>query len=79
MQRRYRVLWVDDEIDLLRSHIIFLSERGYEVTPASNGEDAVALLRRGRYDIVLLDEMMAGRDGLPRSKVSVRSTHISPS
>ena len=64
MQRRYRVLWVDDEIDLLRSHIIFLSERGYEVTPASNGEDAVALLRRGRYDIVLLDEMMAGRDGL---------------
>ncbi|RKY62906.1 MAG: PglZ domain-containing protein [Candidatus Latescibacterota bacterium] len=63
-ERRYKVLWVDDEIDLLRSHVIFLSERGYEVVPISNGEDAVALLRREAFDLVLLDEMMTGRDGL---------------
>ena len=59
-----QVLWVDDEIDLLRAHIIFLGEKGYKVTPASNGEDALALISQQAFDIVLLDEMMAGRDGL---------------
>jgi CheY-like chemotaxis protein len=59
-----QVLWVDDEIDLLRAHIIFLGERGYEVMQASNGEDAISLVRQRPFDIVLLDEMMAGRDGL---------------
>lgn len=59
-----RLLWVDDEISLLRSHMIFLSERGYVVTPATNGDDAISLLRKEPFDVVLLDEMMAGRDGL---------------
>ena len=62
--RPRRILWVDDEIDLLRSHMIFLSERGYDVTPATNGQDALALLEDENFDIVLLDEMMAGMDGL---------------
>ncbi len=62
--RRRRILWVDDEIDLLRSHRIFLSERGYDVTPATNGDDALALVAGENYDIVLLDEMMPGMDGL---------------
>ncbi|OQB39454.1 MAG: Alginate biosynthesis transcriptional regulatory protein AlgB [Candidatus Latescibacteria bacterium ADurb.Bin168] len=61
---RRQILWVDDEIDLLRSHIIFLADRGYDVTPATNGEDAVALASERSFDIVLLDEMMAGQDGL---------------
>ncbi len=59
-----RIIWVDDEIDLLRSHIIFLQEHGYEVTPVTNADDAIALIAKERFDIVLLDEMMHGKDGL---------------
>lgn len=63
-QIRRRILWVDDEIDQLRSHIIFLDKRGYEVTPVNNGEDAIALIADERFDLVLLDEQMPGMDGL---------------
>ena len=59
-----QVLWADDEIDLLKPHQIFLNERGYEVTPVTNGDDAIALIQKRAFDIVLLDEMMSGRDGL---------------
>ncbi|MFQ5638069.1 MAG: response regulator, partial [bacterium] len=59
-----KILWVDDEIELLRSHIIFLEERGYEVTPVTNADDALALIKKTPFDIVLLDEMMHGKDGL---------------
>jgi CheY-like chemotaxis protein len=59
-----RVLWVDDEIDLLKPHVLFLSERNYEVTPVSNGDDAIVLCQQEHFDLVLLDEMMPGRDGL---------------
>jgi len=59
-----RIMWVDDEIDRLRSHVIFLEERGYEVTPVSNGEDAVRLVEKSHFDLVLLDEVMPGKDGL---------------
>jgi len=59
-----KVLWVDDEIDLLRPHMIFLEQKGYDVTPAPGGGEAIELLKKVRYDIVLLDEMMVGMDGL---------------
>jgi DNA-binding response OmpR family regulator len=58
------ILWVDDEIDLLSAHVIFLRERGYNVVEATNGDDAIELVRNERIDLVLLDEMMPGRDGL---------------
>ncbi|MCK4386264.1 MAG: response regulator, partial [candidate division Zixibacteria bacterium] len=58
------ILWVDDEIDQLESQIIFLEGRGYKVTQASNGDDAVALVENQIFDLVLLDEMMPGKDGL---------------
>ncbi|HSG28287.1 MAG TPA: response regulator, partial [Candidatus Krumholzibacterium sp.] len=61
---RGRILWVDDEIDLLRSHILLLSEKGYHVETATNGEDAIEMVRRQGYDLVFLDEMMAGIGGL---------------
>ncbi len=64
MPEEKRILWVDDEIDMLRPHILFLEERGYRITPVTNGEDAIALIRRGGIDAVLLDERMPGRDGL---------------
>ncbi len=59
-----KILWADDEIDLLRSHILFLQDRGYTVTPVTNGEDAISRIQREHFDIVLLDEMMTGKDGL---------------
>ena len=58
------MLWVDDEIELLRSHIIFLTEKGYEVDTAMNGEDAVSCVKEKPYDLIFLDEMMAGMGGL---------------
>lgn len=59
-----RLLWVDDEIDMLRAHIIFLNKKGYEVTTATNGADAVDMCRTERFDLVLLDENMPGLSGL---------------
>lgn len=59
-----RILWVDDEIDLLRPHCLVLEHRGYHVDAISNGDDALALLRERGYDLVLLDEQMPGRRGL---------------
>jgi CheY-like chemotaxis protein len=58
------ILWVDDEIDLLRPHLMFLEQRGYAVTPVSNGDDAISMVRDRAFDLVLLDEMMPGKDGL---------------
>ncbi len=63
---RKKVLWVDDEIEFLRSHIMFLETRGYSVTPVFNGDDALHILHEQPkgFDIVLLDEQMPGMDGL---------------
>ncbi len=58
------ILWADDEIDQLRPHIIFLKQRGFEVTPVTNGEDALSMIRETRFDLVFLDEQMPGMDGL---------------
>lgn len=58
------VLWVDDESDLLESHRIFLRSKGYEVECATNADDAVELLRRRPFDLLLLDEQMPGKRGL---------------
>src|SRR5437762_14265973 len=59
-----RVLWADDEIDLLTPHIRFLEQKGFAVAPVANGEDALDELGRGRFDVVLLDENMPGMGGL---------------
>lgn len=59
-----RILWVDDEIELLKSHILFLEGKGYQVQTAANGADALSLVRDGKFDIMLLDESMPGRGGL---------------
>lgn len=59
-----RILWVDDEVDLLRPHLLFLQARGYHVDAIANGDDALELLREQPYDLVLLDEQMPGRRGL---------------
>jgi DNA-binding response OmpR family regulator len=58
------VLWVDDEAELLESHRLFLSEKGYRVEMARNATDALELLRQHAYDILLLDEQMPGMRGI---------------
>lgn len=59
-----RLLWVDDEIDLLKAHRIFLEKRGYTVSTASNGRDAINQCSQESFDLVLLDENMPGLSGL---------------
>lgn len=59
-----RILWVDDEIEFLRAHILFLQDHGWIVETATNGHDALAMSAQQGYDVVLLDEQMAGIDGL---------------
>ncbi|MFA8435926.1 MAG: PglZ domain-containing protein [Marinifilaceae bacterium] len=58
------ILWVDDEIDLLKPHVMFLEEKGYHVETANNADTAVEMVRSSHYDIMLLDEHMPGKTGL---------------
>src|ERR1700760_2019851 len=58
------ILWADDEIDLLKPHILFLKEKGYNVTTVTNGNDAVDSFKNNYFDVVLLDENMPGLTGL---------------
>ena len=62
--KKDRILWADDEIDLLRPYILFLEEKGYEVVTATNGKDAVELCQKETFDIIFLDENMPGLSGL---------------
>ncbi|RKW62328.1 MAG: PglZ domain-containing protein, partial [Prevotella sp.] len=59
-----RLLWVDDEIELLKAHILFLENKGYELITVSNGADAIEQCRVQTFDLILLDEMMPGLSGL---------------
>ncbi|MBP9007000.1 MAG: response regulator, partial [Candidatus Syntrophosphaera sp.] len=59
-----KILWVDDEIDLLKSFVFFLEERNYDVDTCNNGNDAIEKVLENKYDMVILDEMMPGLDGL---------------
>lgn len=58
------LLWVDDEVELLKAHIIFLEKKGYQVVTVSNGADAIEQCRQQTFDLILLDEMMPGLSGL---------------
>ena len=64
MGRQIHILWTDDEIDLLKPYILFLEERDYRVTTASNGADALNLVETNDFDLIFLDENMPGLSGL---------------
>ncbi|MCL5267888.1 MAG: PglZ domain-containing protein [Bacteroidetes bacterium] len=68
-----KILWVDDEIELLKPHVIFLEDKGFQVDTATNGQDAIELVKQNfhyeNYDLILLDEMMAGMGGLSTLEV----------
>ena len=61
---KIKILWVDDEIDYLKPHIIFLEKKNYSVTTCNNGRDAVDLFENENFDVVFLDENMPGMSGL---------------
>lgn len=58
------LLWVDDEIELLKAYVIFLEKKEYEVVTATNGQDALDLCRERSFDLIFLDENMPGLSGL---------------
>ncbi len=64
MPRPKTVLWVDDEVESLEAHCRFLEQQGFTVAQTAHGDDALTLLRRGPYSVVLLDEQLPGRRGL---------------
>ncbi len=66
--QRINILWVDDEIEMLKPFVIFLEERGYQVKAVSNGSDAVSMITDQAFDLVFLDEMMPGMSGLATLK-----------
>lgn len=62
--QRSTILWADDEIELLKPYIVFLEAKGYDVTPVPSGADALDLVEKQNFDLIFLDEMMAGMTGL---------------
>lgn len=72
-----KILWADDEIDLLKPHILFLEAKGYQVDAVNNGSAAVERVDESEYDIVFLDENMPGITGLEAlSRIKKRKPHI---
>ena len=74
-----RILWVDDEVELLKPHVLFLRSKGYEVDTCNNGYDAIDMAAEGAYDLIILDEMMPGMTGLetlPRIKEARPTTPV---
>lgn len=70
-----KILWADDEIDLLKPHLMFLRNKGYEVETANNGHDALDMVQTDHYDLIILDENMPGLTGL---ETLVRIKQIEP-
>ena len=64
MEREINILWTDDEIELLKSYILFLEDKGYKVSTANNGEEALELVVKQNFDLIFLDENMPGLSGL---------------
>ena len=60
---KIKILWTDDEIEVLKPHIMFLTEKGYDVHTCSNGNDTIDLVGINNYDIIFLDENMPGLSG----------------
>ena len=58
------ILWIDDEVSSLKSHLLFLKDKGFSVYTVSNGYDAIDMVNETHYDIIFLDENMPGLSGL---------------
>lgn len=77
MTKNITILWADDEIDLLKPHILFLQEKGYDVFTSNNGEDAIDAVKASEFDIIFLDENMPGLSGLEvLERIKTMQPHI---
>lgn len=75
MTNKLTILWADDEIDLLKPHVMFLTNKGYDVVTVNNGADALQMVEHDHFDLIILDENMPGLTGLETlSKIK----HIKP-
>jgi len=75
--QRYKILWADDEIELLKPHILFLTQKGYDITPVASGPDALEELESENFDIIFLDENMPGMTGLETlSQIKSENTDV---
>ncbi|MDE0471156.1 MAG: PglZ domain-containing protein [Ekhidna sp.] len=72
--QQYKILWADDEIELLKPHILFIEQKGYDLTPVNSGADALEEIDHNHFDIVFLDENMPGMSGLETLNY-IKSTH----
>lgn len=73
----HKILWADDEIDLLKPHLMFLRNRGYDVATANNGRDALDMVAQQHFDLIILDENMPGLTGLETlSRIKQDAPHI---
>ena len=71
------ILWADDEIDMLKPHIMFLKQKGYEVTTVSNGRDALDMAESKNFDLIILDENMPGISGLETlQQIKLSQPHV---
>ena len=70
-----KILWIDDEIDLLRPHILYLKEKGYDVATTTTGKEGLRLIKDQNFDLVLIDQFMPGDDGI---ETSVHIKSINP-
>ncbi|MBE0652436.1 MAG: bifunctional response regulator/alkaline phosphatase family protein [Bacteroidales bacterium] len=64
MEKKTKILWVDDEIEFLRPYIIFLEKKGFSLSTATNGDDAISMVTESDFDLIFLDENMPGLSGL---------------
>ena len=71
-----KILWIDDEIDLLRPHILLLEEKGYDVAITTTGKEGLGLIKDQNFDLVLIDQFMPGDDGIETS-VNIKSVNPS--
>ncbi|AEL24693.1 T9SS response regulator signal transducer PorX [Cyclobacterium marinum] len=62
--QNFKILWADDEIDLLKPHILFLKQKGYDIVTVNSGLDAIEKVEEDNFDVIFLDEMMPGMTGL---------------
>lgn len=73
----HTILWADDEIDLLKPHILFLKNKGYDIVTANNGRDALEMVENNHFDLIILDENMPGLTGLETlSRIKQSAPHV---
>ena len=64
IDNRGKIIWIDDEIESLKPHILFLKEKGYDITTSSSGKDGLEKISANSFDLVLIDQFMPGLDGM---------------